>query len=124
MTVAAEEFVRQHPGHAGALALLFTSDEEGPSVDGTKRVVELLKQPQYQPQQVWELAVALYSVNNGYLDDLEVGQVLAFEKALKDYLKAKHEALIQRIEDVKELSKEDDAALGAAIQEFKKHGTF
>ncbi len=89
-----------------------------------KRVVELLKQPQYQPQQVWELAVALYSVNNGHLDDLEVGQVLAFEKALKDYLKAKHEALIQRIEDVKELSKEDDAALGAAIQEFKKHGTF
>ena len=89
-----------------------------------KRVVELLKQPQYQPQQVWELAVALYAVNNGYLDDLEVGQVLAFEKALKDYLKAKHEALIQRIEDVKELSKEDDAALGAAIQEFKQHGTF
>ncbi|MDY0308468.1 MAG: F0F1 ATP synthase subunit alpha [Castellaniella sp.] len=89
-----------------------------------KRVVELLKQPQYQPQQVWELAVALYAVNNGYLDDLEVSQVLAFEKALKDYLKAKHEALIQRIEDVKELSKEDDAALGAAIQEFKKHGTF
>ncbi|MGB3274936.1 MAG: F0F1 ATP synthase subunit alpha [Castellaniella sp.] len=89
-----------------------------------KRVVELLKQPQYQPQQVWELAVALYAVNNGHLDDLEVGQVLAFEKALKDYLKAKHEALIQRIEDVKELSKEDDAALGAAILEFKKHGTF
>ncbi|MGB3837421.1 F0F1 ATP synthase subunit alpha [Castellaniella sp.] len=89
-----------------------------------KRVVELLKQPQYQPQQVWELAVALYSVNNGHLDDLEVGQVLSFEKSLKDFLKSKHEALIQRIEDVKELSKEDDAALGAAIQEFKKHGTF
>jgi F-type H+-transporting ATPase subunit alpha len=89
-----------------------------------KRVVELLKQPQYQPQQVWELAVALYSVNNGHLDDLEVGQLLSFEKSLKDFLKSKHEALIQRIEDVKELSKEDDAALGAAIQEFKKHGTF
>ncbi|WP_323018482.1 F0F1 ATP synthase subunit alpha [Castellaniella sp.] len=89
-----------------------------------KRVVELLKQPQYQPQQVWELSVALYAVNNGHLDDLDVGQVLSFEKALKDFLKSKHEALIQRIEDVKELSKEDDAALGAAIQEFKKHGTF
>ncbi len=89
-----------------------------------KRVVEMLKQPQYQPQQVWELAVSLYAVNNGYLDDLEVGQVLPFEKALKDYLKSKHEALIQRIEDVKELSKDDDAALGAAIQEFKKHGAF
>jgi F-type H+-transporting ATPase subunit alpha len=89
-----------------------------------KRVVELLKQPQYQPQQVWELAVALYAANHGYLDDLEVRQVLPFEKALKDYLKTKHEALIQRIEDVKELSKDDDAALAAAIAEFKKHGTF
>ncbi|MDN5844195.1 MAG: F0F1 ATP synthase subunit alpha [Alcaligenaceae bacterium] len=89
-----------------------------------KRVVELLKQPQYQPQQVWEIAVTLYAVNNGHLDDLEVGQVLSFEKALKDFLKTKHEALIQRIEDVKELSKDDDAALDAAIQEFKKHGAF
>jgi succinyl-diaminopimelate desuccinylase len=43
MTVAAEEFVAAHPQHAGCLALLFTSDEEGPSVDGTVRVVELLQ---------------------------------------------------------------------------------
>ena len=43
MTVAAEEFVLKHPQHAGALALLFTSDEEGPSTDGTVRVVEALQ---------------------------------------------------------------------------------
>ena len=43
MTVAAEEFVRLHPQHAGTLALLFTSDEEGPSTDGTVRVVETLQ---------------------------------------------------------------------------------
>ena len=42
-TVAAEEFVRATPDHAGALALLITSDEEGPSVDGTVRVVQVLK---------------------------------------------------------------------------------
>ena len=89
-----------------------------------KRVVELLKQPQYQPLQVWELAVTLYTVNNGYLDDVEVPRVLAFEKALKDYIKAKHEGLIQRVEDTKELSKDDEAELAAAIQEFKKHGAF
>ncbi|WP_459616623.1 F0F1 ATP synthase subunit alpha [Bordetella sp. 2513F-2] len=89
-----------------------------------KRVVELLKQPQYQPLQVWELAVSLYAVNNGYLDDVDVAQVLAFEKALKDHLKAKHEALIQRIEDTKELSKDDEAELAAAVQDFKKHGAF
>jgi succinyl-diaminopimelate desuccinylase len=40
---AAERFVREHPAHAGSVALLVTSDEEGPSVDGTVRVVEALK---------------------------------------------------------------------------------
>jgi succinyl-diaminopimelate desuccinylase len=40
---AAERFVAAHPGHAGSVALLITSDEEGPSVDGTVRVVEALK---------------------------------------------------------------------------------
>ncbi|NLY28868.1 MAG: F0F1 ATP synthase subunit alpha, partial [Alcaligenaceae bacterium] len=89
-----------------------------------KRVVELLKQPQYQPLQVWEQAVTLYSVNNGYLDDLDVQQILGFEKALKEHLKAKHEAMVKRIEDTKELSKDDEAELAAAIQEFKKHGAF
>ncbi len=41
--VAAEEFVASHPQHAGAIALLITSDEEGPSVDGTVRLVELMQ---------------------------------------------------------------------------------
>ncbi|MEW6705840.1 MAG: succinyl-diaminopimelate desuccinylase [Pseudomonadota bacterium] len=44
MVVAAEEFVREHPGHAGAIGFLLTSDEEGPSVDGTVKVVEWLRQ--------------------------------------------------------------------------------
>src|SRR5690606_7443284 len=88
-----------------------------------KRVVELLKQAQYQPNAVWEQAVSLFAVNNGYLDDLEVEQILPFEKALRDHLRTKQEALVQRIQDKKELSKEDEGELVAAIQEFKKHGT-
>jgi succinyl-diaminopimelate desuccinylase len=44
MVVAAEEFVRAHPDHAGRIAFLLTSDEEGPSVDGTVKVVEWLQQ--------------------------------------------------------------------------------
>jgi succinyl-diaminopimelate desuccinylase len=42
MTTAAEEFLRQHRNHRGTLAFLITSDEEGPSVDGTQRVIEML----------------------------------------------------------------------------------
>lgn len=43
MVVAAEEFAARHPQHAGAVALLLTSDEEGPAVDGTVRVVQALQ---------------------------------------------------------------------------------
>lgn len=43
MITATEEFVREHPNHRGRIAYLITSDEEGPSVDGTKRVVEMLR---------------------------------------------------------------------------------
>ncbi|GAA4333480.1 F0F1 ATP synthase subunit alpha [Pigmentiphaga soli] len=87
-----------------------------------RRVVELLKQPQYQPLQVWELAVSLFAANNGYLDDVEVKDVLPFEKGLKEYLKSKYAALVGRIEDTKELSKDDEAALHDAVKDFKKNG--
>ena len=44
MVTATEEFVKRHPAHRGTLAFLITSDEEGPSVDGTRRVVEVLRE--------------------------------------------------------------------------------
>ena len=89
-----------------------------------RRVTELLKQPQYQPLQVWELAIALFAANNGYLDDLEVAQVLPFEKGLRDYLKTKHADVINRIEQNKDLSKDDEGALHAALKDFKKSGAY
>ena len=89
-----------------------------------RRVTELLKQAQYQPQQVWQLASSLYAANNGFLDDLDVKHILAFEKGLHDHLKSKFAALIGRIEDTKNLSKEDEAALRAAIEDFKRSASF
>src|SRR5699024_6214271 len=83
-----------------------------------ERVVELVKQPQYQPFSVWEQAVALYAVNEGYLDDVEVNRVLAFEKALKDYLRNNHAELVDRIQETKALSDEDSAALKEAMDAF------
>jgi succinyl-diaminopimelate desuccinylase len=44
MLTASEEFIGQNPGHRGTIAFLITSDEEGPSVDGTRRVVEVLRE--------------------------------------------------------------------------------
>ncbi|OYY55701.1 MAG: F0F1 ATP synthase subunit alpha, partial [Polynucleobacter sp. 35-46-207] len=76
-----------------------------------RRVTELCKQAQYKPLQVWEMAASLYAVNNGYFDDLEVKNVLPFEKGLQDHLKSKYADLVGRIEDTKDLSKDDEAAL-------------
>ncbi|WP_031410042.1 F0F1 ATP synthase subunit alpha [Thiomonas sp. FB-Cd] len=89
-----------------------------------RRVVELLKQPQYQPVQVWQLAASLYAVNNGYLDDIDVKQILGFEKGLHDHLQSKHAALVESIEAKKDLVKDDEATLKEAIAEFKKSGAY
>lgn len=89
-----------------------------------RRVTELCKQAQYKPLQVWEMAASLYAVNNGFFDDLEVKNVLTFEKGLQDHLKSKYADLVGHIEDTKDLSKEDEAALRAAIEDYKRSAAF
>ena len=93
-------------------------------LDRGRRVTELLKQAQYQPQQVWQLSASLFAANNGYLDNVEVKDILAFEKGMMDHLKSKYADLVGRIEDTKELSKEDEAALKEAIEDFKRSASF
>jgi F-type H+/Na+-transporting ATPase subunit alpha len=89
-----------------------------------RMVTELMKQPQYQPLQVWEQAITLFAVNNGYFDDIEVKNALPAEKALRDYLKAKHGAFVDKLEATKDLPKEEEDALHAAIREFKKSAAY
>jgi F-type H+-transporting ATPase subunit alpha len=93
-------------------------------LDRGKRVTELLKQAQYNPQQVWQLASSLFAANNGFLDNVEVKDILPFEKGMMDHLKSKYLDLIGRIEDTKELSKDDEAALKVAIEDFKRSASF
>ena len=87
-------------------------------------VTELMKQAQYQPLQVWEMALTLFAVNNNFYDDVDVKKALAFERALRDFVKTKYAALSESIESSKDLSKDDEAKLTAAIQDFKKTGSY
>ncbi|HWQ38966.1 MAG TPA: F0F1 ATP synthase subunit alpha [Burkholderiales bacterium] len=89
-----------------------------------RRVMELMKQPQYQPLQVWEMALTLFAVNNGFFDDIDVKKALAAEKSMRDYLKGKYADLVKRMEEKKDLSGEDEKALTAAIQDWKKNGSY
>ncbi len=87
-------------------------------------VTELMKQPQYEPLQVWEMALTLFSVNGGYFDDIDVKKALAAERSMRDYIKSKFGDLVKRIEDTKDLSKDDEEKLNAAIKDWKHNGTF
>jgi F-type H+-transporting ATPase subunit alpha len=87
-------------------------------------VTELMKQPQYSPLQVWEMAVTLFAVNNGYFDDVEVKKALAAEKSMRDYVKGKYAELVARMEDKKDLSEQDEKALHDAIKDWKKNGSY
>lgn len=86
-----------------------------------RRVTELMKQAQYSPLSVAEMAVSLFAVSGGYLDDVEVGKVLAFEAALLQRLKQKHADLLNKIDSSKDLDKDAEAALVAAVNEFKQN---
>jgi F-type H+/Na+-transporting ATPase subunit alpha len=93
-------------------------------LDRGRLVTELMKQPQYQPLQVNEMAVTLFTVNKGYYDDIPVEKVLAFEAALRAFMKSKYTALMENIEKTKDLSAEDEKALTAAVEDFKKNGAY
>jgi F-type H+/Na+-transporting ATPase subunit alpha len=89
-----------------------------------RMVTELMKQLQYSPMSVAEMAVTLFAVNKGYFDDVEVKKALAFESALQGFLKSKHKALLDAIQESKDLSTDNEKALSAAIEEFKSTSTY
>jgi len=89
-----------------------------------RMVTELMKQPQYEPLQVWEMALTLFAVNNGYFDDVAIEKALAAERALRAYVKGKYGDLVNRVENTKDLSKEDEAKLHEAVKDFKQNGSY
>jgi len=84
-----------------------------------KLVTELMKQGQYSPMSISEMAVTLFAVNKGYMDDVDVKKALSFEAALQAFMKSKQATLMSTIETDRDLSAEGEKALAAAIEEFK-----
>jgi F-type H+-transporting ATPase subunit alpha len=89
-----------------------------------KMVTELMKQFQYSPMNVAEMAVTLFAVNRGYMDDVEVKRALAFEAALQSFMKGKYAALLQKIQDTGDLDGEAEKQLAAAIEDFKASAAY
>jgi F-type H+-transporting ATPase subunit alpha len=83
------------------------------------RVVEILKQPQYQPQPVERQVVAIFTVTGGYLDRYPVQDAKRFVTAFNDYLETRNPEIPAAIRESSDLSDETDAALRAALEAFE-----
>ena len=88
-----------------------------------ERVMELMKQPQYTPLTVADMAVSLFAVDQGYIDDVEVGKVVAFEKAMHDFMRSQHNDLLDQINSSGDYD-DVEVALRKAVEDFKAKGTW
>jgi F-type H+-transporting ATPase subunit alpha len=105
----------------------FASDldaETKAQIDRGQRVTELMKQNQYTPLSVAEMATSLFAANSGSLDDIDVKQVVNFEASLIAYMNANQSDLIAKIDKTGDFNDDIAAELQAAIDDFKANHTW
>jgi F-type H+-transporting ATPase subunit alpha len=88
-------------------------------LDRGYRMVELLKQAQYQPMSVAEQVVSIYAGTRGHLDDVPVAKVREFEQGLLDFIRNRSPELLEKITQVGDLTTEIEEAIKGAISGFK-----
>ena len=89
-----------------------------------QRVTELMKQPQYAPLSVAEMAISLYAVNEGYLDDVEVEKVAPFEAALHAHARTNAVELMDKINSTGGFDEDIQTGLKTLLDEFKATGAY
>jgi F-type H+-transporting ATPase subunit alpha len=93
-------------------------------IERGQRVTELMKQKQYSPMSVAEMALSLYAVNGGYFDKVERLKTGTAEAALQSFAKTNAAELLKSIDAKPELSKETDAALKKVCEDFFSTASF
>src|SRR5213595_2525553 len=89
-----------------------------------QRVTEVMKQKQYAPMSVAEMALSIYAVNSGYMDKVELNKVVAFEAALQAFAHTGYRSMLDAINSAPKLSKENEAAMKKCIEDFLATGTY
>ncbi len=88
-------------------------------LDRGQRMVELLKQPQYQPFNVNEEVLSIFAGTRGFLDDVPVREVARFETAMLKYFRDQHPEIVDELDRTKDLSNDLAEKIGKAIRDFK-----
>jgi F-type H+/Na+-transporting ATPase subunit alpha len=89
-----------------------------------QRVTEVMKQKQYAPMSVAQMALSIYAVNNGYMDKVELKKVVDFEAALQAFAESNYQPMLAAINATPKLSKENEAAMKKCIEDFVSTGTY
>jgi F-type H+-transporting ATPase subunit alpha len=89
-----------------------------------QRVTELMKQPQYKPLSTAEMAFSLFAANEGYLDDVDVNKVVAFEASLHDYINSSQAELVASVNAEANWNDDIANAFHEALKDFKANHTW
>jgi F-type H+-transporting ATPase subunit alpha len=89
-----------------------------------ERVTEIMKQRQYSTMSVAEMAVSLFAVNEGFIDDVDVKKVVDFEQALQAYVQSNYAGLLDSINEHHKYDDEVAKSLTEALQDFKANGSW
>ena len=89
-----------------------------------QRVTELMKQKQYSPLSVAEMALSLYAVNEGYLDEVDVARVVDYEAALHDFARSNHADVLENINASGDYNDEITASLKKVCDGFGEKGAY
>ena len=89
-----------------------------------RRITEILKQPQYTPMSLGGQVTILYAVTKGYLDEVPVEKVLAYEENFHRFMKTSHPDIERRINEDKEIKPGTEDALRKAVSEFNEGSTY
>jgi F-type H+-transporting ATPase subunit alpha len=89
-----------------------------------QRVTELMKQKQYAPMSVAQMALSIFAVNNGFMDKVVINKIVDFEAALQAFAKSNYASLLDGINATPKLTKENEAALKKCIEEFIATGSY
>ena len=85
-----------------------------------QRVTELMKQKQFAPMSVASMALSLFAVEKGYLDDVELKSIVSFEKSLQDFASSSFSDLLKKINQACTYDKEVEAEFHEVLKQFKK----
>ena len=89
-----------------------------------QRVTELMKQKQYSPMSIAQMALSIYAANEGFVDDIPLNKILAFEEGLHGHFANTRNELMSKIVSTGAWDKDIEASFRSGIEDFKKTGTW